>query len=115
MHNYKNDYRGKRVDVAPVDEAVDDAVVTTAEDDAAEDTATVETLERVRYGYVCDCKNLRVRKTADASNDRNIVDTISEGSTVIIDEANSTADWVKIDTETGISGFCMRKYIKTES
>lgn len=64
-------------------------------------------------GIVIDCKKLRVRNTPGLDSD--IICEIEAGSIVEIDEVNSTEEFYKVCTETGIDGYCMKKFIKVES
>lgn len=62
---------------------------------------------------VIDCRKLNVREEPKA--DANVVDTIDVNSEVMIDMTESTDEFYKIHTASGLEGFCMRKYIKTQS
>ena len=60
-------------------------------------------------GYVTDCVKLNVREAA--SKDSNVLCEIILNSKVIVDEENSTDDFYKVTTETGVEGYCMKQYI----
>jgi len=60
-------------------------------------------------GWFADCLKLNVRKKPSA--DAEVLVTIDALSKVMVDMAESTNDFFKVVTETGIEGFCMRKYI----
>ena len=60
-------------------------------------------------GYVTDCVKLNVREAA--SKDSNALCEIILNSKVIVDEENSTDDFYKVTTETGVEGYCMKQYI----
>lgn len=64
-------------------------------------------------GIVRDCKKLRVRNAPGLDSD--VICEIEAGSIVEIDEVNSTEEFYKVCTETGIDGYCMKKFIKVES
>ena len=64
-------------------------------------------------GIVSDCKKLRVRNAPGLYSD--VICEIEAGSIVEIDEVNSTEGFYKVCTETGIDGYCMKKFIKVES
>ena len=70
-------------------------------------TANDETSELI--GYVTDCVKLNVREAA--SKDSNALCEIILNSKVIVDEENSTDDFYKVTTETGVEGYCMKQYI----
>ncbi|MBS6180563.1 MAG: SH3 domain-containing protein [Erysipelotrichaceae bacterium] len=62
---------------------------------------------------VIDCRKLNVREEPKA--DANVVDTIDVNSEIMIDMTESTDEFYKIHTSSGLEGFCMRKYIKSQS
>ena len=64
-------------------------------------------------GIVNDCKKLRVRNYPEL--EANVICEIEVGSKVVIDEVNSTEEFYKVCTETGIDGYCMKRFIKVES
>ena len=66
-------------------------------------------------GVVTDCLKLNVRSTpkSDPSN-ANVLGTIECLTGVLVDEAASTDDFYKVQTESGLEGFCMKKYIAVE-
>ena len=66
-------------------------------------------IEETASGVVTDCLKLNVRKKPSA--DAEVLVTIDALSKVMVDMAESTNDFFKVVTETGIEGFCMRKYI----
>ena len=70
-------------------------------------TSNDETSELI--GYVTDCVKLNVREAA--SKDSNVLCEIILNSKVIVDEENSTDDFYKVTTETGVEGYCMKQYI----
>ena len=62
-----------------------------------------------KMARVFGCAKLNVRKSPNPKAD--VVCEISCGVTVEIDEANSTSDFYKIYTASGIEGYCMKTYI----
>lgn len=64
-------------------------------------------------GIVSDCKRLRVRNYPELES--NVICEIEADSKVVIDEVNSTEEFYKICTETGVDGYCMKRFIKVES
>lgn len=64
------------------------------------------------YGKVVGCKKLNIRVAPNAM--ATVAKTINKGSDVIIDETESTDDFYKICTESGLEGFCMRQFIAIE-
>lgn len=64
-------------------------------------------------GVVNDsCTALNVRK--EPSLEAEIICSINSGSKLVVDEAESTDDWVKVCAETGAEGFCMKEYVTVE-
>ena len=61
-------------------------------------------------GVVTDCGKLRVRSEPRFGN--NVICEIDQGTKVMIDRSESTFDYYKIYTETGIEGYCQKPYIK---
>lgn len=71
--------------------------------------AKAETNAEPTTGVVTNCLKLNVREEPDS--DGAIVCAINCDTKVIIDKAESTAEFYKICTESGIEGFCMKKFI----
>ena len=63
-------------------------------------------------GNVTGCKNLNIRQEPDG--EANILGTIPVGSEVMIDESESTDDFYRIYAESGVEGFCMKKFIAVQ-
>ena len=63
-------------------------------------------------GIVSECSRLRVRSYPEL--DANVICEIDAGAQVVIDNAESTEDFYKVCTETGIDGYCMKKFIKID-
>ena len=66
--------------------------------------------ETYTIGQVVGCKKLNVRKLP--SQDAKILCELTERSEVMIDEKASTALFYKVCTESGIDGYCVKKFIK---
>lgn len=64
-----------------------------------------ETLE----GVVSGCTQMYVRSEASIGSEP--LGVIKSGTKVQIDETNSTIDFYSVCTETGLEGFCMKKFI----
>lgn len=60
-------------------------------------------------GVVIDCSSLNIR--AKSSINSEIIATVKAGTKLLINEDESIGEWYKVCTETGIEGFCMRKYV----
>ena len=73
-----------------------------------EEVATVEAPKPV-VGIVSGCKRLNVRKMPFKS--AVVIEVINAGSKVSIDLTKSADEWYNIHTESGTTGFCMKKFI----
>lgn len=60
-------------------------------------------------GIVANCVRLNVREEPSIESD--IVTILDKGSEVHIEDSESSEDFYKICTATGIDGFCMKKFI----
>lgn len=87
----------------------DNIEVTDVTEEIEESISDVNTIT----GIVSDCKKLRVRNAPGLDSD--VICEIEVDSKVEIDESESTEDFYKICTETGIDGYCMKRFIKVES
>lgn len=61
------------------------------------------------FGLVSDCANLRVRK--EPNNKAEVLGTIPVNTEVMVDEDESTGEFYKIYTDSGLEGFCMKQFI----
>ena len=86
----------------PVEEIVEEII---------EEAIEPEVIEPVTYtiGVVFDCKKLRVRKAASLSAP--VICELDVNTEVMIDMKESANGFYKVYTETGIDGFCMKKFI----
>lgn len=62
-----------------------------------------------RMGFVVDCKNLNVREQPNSS--AAVLGVIPVETELMVDESESTGEFYKILTASGLEGFCMKKYI----
>jgi uncharacterized protein YgiM (DUF1202 family) len=67
----------------------------------------VEETPVVKY-KVNNCKKLNIRKKADIKS--NVVCIVDETNELTIEEIDNK-EWVKVITDSGKKGFCMKKYI----
>ncbi len=63
----------------------------------------------VKGGTVINCGSLNVREKPEL--EATVLGVINAGSFVSIEKEESTAEWFKVTTETGLEGYCVRKYI----
>lgn len=73
-----------------------------------EGTTPVEK-EAVMIGVVANCGILNIREQPAITTD--VVSTIKRDTEVKIIESESTDEFYKVITSTGIEGFCMKEYI----
>ena len=99
---YKTEENSEEVEVTDITEEIEEEI---------EELATEQVSESI-IGIVIDCKRLRVRNAPGLDSD--VICEIEAGSIVEIDEVNSTEEFYKVCTETGIDGYCMKKFIKVE-
>lgn len=64
-------------------------------------------------GVVTNCVRLNVRKAPSSSAE--IVCTIPRGTEVVILEDESTDEFYKVYTASGVDGFCMKQYVAVEA
>lgn len=80
-----------------------------------QDTETEKTneeiIEEVKIGVV-NCNKLNVRE--EPSLDSTIVCEVKSQMELMIDEGESTDDFYKVFTSSGIEGFCMKKFITVQ-
>lgn len=76
----------------------------------AEEPVVVEApVKEPKTGVVEGCAKLNVRKAPNASAE--VLCVISGGAKVVIDEEESSDDFYKICTVSGVEGYCMKKFV----
>ena len=70
----------------------------------------IETAPAPKIGRVFGCTSLNVRKAPKTN--AAVICTINCHAEVEIDELESTDDFYKICTASGIEGYCMKKFIR---
>jgi hypothetical protein len=119
-HNYRNDFTSKLNTVPETNNTVleeeDDEVcaactINYPEDDVTEPEAPVveEAAKTMVTGIVTGCARLNVRN--DPSTTARILCALNESTEVMIDEDDSTEDFYKVCTATGVEGYCMKDFI----
>lgn len=117
-HNYTN---YSKPQTAPVEPEVIEEVT------QEEETVVLETIEEVVqeeeivtpeppvepvYGVVTECAKLNVRKEPNVNAE--VVTTILLATEVLVDVVNSTEEFYKIVTGSGVEGYCMKRYINID-
>lgn len=105
-HNYSKDFR-KENTTPEVEDQVEEVV-----EEVVEETVEVETEVEPTpiIGVVTGCEKLNVRIAAfKTARVRCVID---ESSKIQIDEKESTDEFYKVVTESGVEGYCMKEYIK---
>ena len=90
--------------MAPEVEAKEEPIIEVVE------TPVVEEVKNPT-GIVTNCTKLNVRKKP--SLDADILTTIPVHTEVTIDVKKSVDEWLYIKFDSGVKGFCMKKYIST--
>lgn len=73
------------------------------------DVENEKTNEEVKIGVVSNCNKLNIRE--EPSLDANIVCEITSTTELMIDENESTEEFYKVFTMSGLEGFCMKKFV----
>lgn len=60
-------------------------------------------------GFVSNCKNLNIRKRPDGNAD--VLGVVPVDTELMVDENESTGEFYKVYTDSGLEGFCMKKFI----
>lgn len=60
-------------------------------------------------GIVSGCVKLNLRK--EASKDSDVLLVLNEDTELVVDPAESTEDFYKVCTSSGVEGYCMKKFI----
>jgi len=79
-----------------------------AETNLVDDAVPAQTKESV-FGVITDCLKLNVRK--EPKVDADVLTVIPVLSKVQVDAEASADEFYKVCTETGIEGFCVKKYV----
>lgn len=112
-HNYTNYAKTQETPVVEpeVKPVIDEPVVApeTPVAPQVDPEPVVETEDDEVIGYVTECAKLNVRK--EPSKEADVVTVIPLGAEVMIDDLGSTEDFYKVCTETGVEGYCMKKFI----
>lgn len=109
-HNYTK-YAGKANDDGTVfmNEASSYDAPVTPEIKPVEETVETISLSETVVGTVINCTKLNVRAEPDSKSD--VLCVLDVKSEIKIDVGESTNDWFRICTATGVDGYCMRKYV----
>lgn len=74
-----------------------------------EDPIDIQDEPETAYGVVAGCSKLNVRRNPKSNAD--VVAVIELGDCVTIEDDRDNSEFYKVCTESGIEGFCMKKYI----
>lgn len=120
--NHKNHVNYNKMSTTP-NTVVDTANVETPsipanreiKNDDTQTTPVVQTPTPVEPidGTVSGCLRLNVRKEPSLTGE--VVCEVSVGTTLMIDSDKSTEEWFKVYTETGVEGYCMKKFVTIKS
>ena len=103
FNNEKPDI-GLRATASIVEEAAAEPV-----DQPVEEAPKKET----KVGIVANCEKLNLRRSPLKDSDgANVITELLPGVAVVIDEDESTPNFYKVTTETGLEGYCMKQFIE---
>lgn len=94
----------------PIEEEAIEEVAEPVEMTEVEEQPAEPIHKEPKIGMVVDCTSLNVRENPSIT--ANVVCTITNGTTVEVDETESTEEFYKICTEIGEEGYCIKKYIR---
>ena len=102
--NNEKPSRGLRREAGIIEEAAAEPV-----DQPVEEAPKKES----KVGIVANCEKLNLRRSPLKDSDgANIITELLSGVAVVIDEDESTPNFYKVTTETGLEGYCMRQFIE---
>ena len=102
--NNEKTSRGLRREAGIVEEAAAEPVGQTIEEAPKKES---------KVGIVANCEKLNLRRSPLKDSDgANIITELLPGVAVVIDEDESTPNFYKVTTETGLEGYCMRQFIE---
>lgn len=100
----ENPSRGLRRDAGIVEEAAAETIEQTIEEAPKKES---------KVGIVVNCEKLNLRRSPLKDSDgANIITELIPSTAVVIDEDESTPNFYKVTTETGLEGYCMRQFIE---
>lgn len=66
---------------------------------------------KIVTGIVSGCAKLNVRKKPAKHGYSGVAEVIDVDSELELDLENSTEEWYKVRTESGVTGYCMKKFV----
>lgn len=117
-HNRNNNTKAVSVDNEVVESVLEETEVVKP---AVEESEIVEVIEPVveevteletintTVGVVTDCIKLNIRNKPNVN--AKVLCTVNVLSELIIDTQKSNDNWLSVCTESGVEGFCMKKYV----
>ena len=71
-----------------------------------------EEADAIFVGTVINCGKLNLREKPSLQG--KVICELPKGFEVMVDRAESTNEWYKVYLESGLSGFCMKRYVGGE-
>lgn len=100
----------EEVEAPVVETTITEEVETPVVETTVETEASPETNSgAVATGVVANCAKLNVRSKPSTNGD--VVTVLNAGDEISIDADKSTDEWLKIRTNDGIKGYCMKKFV----
>lgn len=104
----------EEVNVEPVEvevevEAKTEPATEEVKSEPVEKKAPKKPAPKTAVGNVSGCEKLRLRELPNT--DAKVITELFKDSKLIINKAESTKDFYKVTTATGLTGFCMKKFV----
>lgn len=107
--DFKNENPETEENVEPVVETTE-TIVSDEEPVTDSENESTESVSGKVTGVVSGCSaRLAIRK--EPNDDADVVRLIPASEKVTVDLSKSTDDWYRVSTETGIGGYCMKKFV----
>lgn len=94
-----------------VSEELEQAVINSGGEVMRVEAPVEETVVEVEtvVGVVSGCEKLNLRE--EASKDSKVLSILNKGTELVVSTEESTEDFYKVITATGVEGYCMKKFI----
>lgn len=87
----------------------DNIAILISDDSESTDMEITSKNKKEVVGVVTNCDRLNIRKFPKPNAE--ILCDVAALSNLLIDLNNSTNEWLSVCTETGIEGYCMKKFV----
>lgn len=94
-----------------IDDKIDDEV--SEQDETLIDTSSSDEHNDCVPGVVVKCHKLNIREAPNM--DSNSLCVVNAGTELTVDVSTSTDEWYHVNTDTGLSGYCVRQFVETKT